>query len=323
MSTDPDSPALILFAGRPEAWTEFEEPLTRHLDESGIACRLVTLDAIERGEVAPEQVDYIITAPNSELQDYAPYVNTRLVQNLWAGVERITGNETLTQPLARMVEEGMTRGMVEWVTGHVLRHHLDLDTDIARTEAEWRPRVPPLAQDRPVCILGLGELGTACATALAALGFDVKGWSRSPKRIEGIRCYDGEIGMQRAMTGAEILVLLVPLTPETENLLNAERIGWLAEGAVVINPGRGPLIDDDALLEALRTGAVGHATLDVFRTEPLPADHPYWHHRRVTVTPHIASHTRPETASRTAVENILRGVRAQPFEHLVDRDRGY
>lgn len=318
MSTDPGKPVTILFAGRSSAWAEFEAPLTRHLDASGIAYRLVRLN-----QVPPAEVDYIITAPNSHLQDYRPYENARLVQNLWAGVEGITGNETLTQPLARMVEEGMTLGMVEWVTAHVLRHHLNLDRDICRTDREWAPHVPPLAQDRPVCVLGMGALGSACGRALTGLGFAVRGWSRSEKQVEGVRCFDGDTGLRMAMDGAEILVLLVPLTPATENILNAERLSWLAPGAFVINPGRGPLIDDEALLAALDSGHIAHATLDVFRTEPLPEDHPYWAHPNVTVTPHIASHTRPETASRTAVANILRGVRALPFENLVDRRRGY
>jgi glyoxylate/hydroxypyruvate reductase A len=122
---------------------------------------------------------------------------------------------------------------------------------------------------------------------------------------------------------AEIAVLLLPDTPATENTLDARRLALMPEGAVILNPGRGPLIDDDALLAALDTGRIGHATLDTFRTEPLPPGHPYWAHPRVTVTPHIASETRASSASRAIAENIRRGEAGLPFLHLVDRDRGY
>jgi len=122
---------------------------------------------------------------------------------------------------------------------------------------------------------------------------------------------------------AEILILLVPLTDETENLLDAGRLALLPKGAVILNPGRGPLIDDDALLAAIRTGQISQATLDVFRIEPLPVDHPFWAEPRITVTPHIASATRPESASDTIAENIRRGEAGEPFVHLVDRKAGY
>ena len=126
-----------------------------------------------------------------------------------------------------------------------------------------------------------------------------------------------------ALSGAQMLVLLLPRTPETENLLDARRLAWLPRGAVVINPGRGHLIDDAALLAALDAGALAHATLDVFRVEPLPAGHPYWAHPKVTVTPHIAAETRAGSASRVVAENVRRLVAGAPLLHLVDRVRGY
>lgn len=172
-------------------------------------------------------------------------------------------------------------------------------------------------------ILGLGALGQACAQALQQVGFPLRGWSRTEKHIPGLKTYHGTEGLQAALTGAEIVVLLLPKTPDTENILNTETLGWLARGAVILNPGRGPLIDDEALLAALDNGSIGHATLDVFRVEPLPADHPFWAHRDVTVTPHIAAETRPNSAARVVVENIRRGEAGLSFEHLVDRARGY
>jgi glyoxylate/hydroxypyruvate reductase A len=154
---------------------------------------------------------------------------------------------------------------------------------------------------------------------LRALNFPVTGWSRTEKP----GCLHGEEGLRKALSGAQIVVLLLPKTPETENLLNAERLALLPKGAVILNPGRGALIDDAALLAALDAGHIGHATLDVFRVEPLPADHPFWTHPRVTVTPHIAADTRAYSAARVIAENIRRGEAGEPFLHLVDRARGY
>lgn len=309
-------PLNVLFAARPERWETYEAPLRAALATAGIEAHLAL-------DISPDQVDYIVYAPNSTLQDFTPYTRAKAVLNLWAGVEGIVGNETLKIPLARMVDPGLTRGMVEWVTGHVLRHHLGMDTDITRRDTQWEVRTPPLAQERDVVVLGLGALGTAVTQSLLALGFRVTGWSRSEKHVDGVTCLHGADGLRAALGRAEIAVLLLPDTPATENILNADTLAQMPRGAFIINPGRGPLIDDDALLAALDAGQIAHATLDVFRVEPLPADHPYWAHPQVTVTPHIAAETRAVTASAVIVENIRRGEAGEPFLHLVDRALGY
>lgn len=306
----------ILFAAGAARWPAYQPHLAAALAETGITARLVT-------EAAPEVVDYIIYAPGGTIEDFTPYTRCKAVLNLWAGVERIVGNLTLTQPLCRMVDPALTAGMVEWVTGHVLRHHLGMDRHIVNPGHVWDPVFPPLAAERPVAILGMGELGQACAAMLLSLGFPVTGWSRGPRDVAGITCRHGEEGLQAALASAQIVVTLLPATPETENLLDERRLGWLVPGAVIINPGRGMLIDDAALLAALDAGRVGHATLDVFRTEPLPAGHPFWRHPRVTVTPHVAAETRPASASRVVVENIRRAETGAPLLHRVDRGRGY
>ncbi len=305
-----------LFAARPDRWAEYEAPLKAAFEKSGLTVDL-------RTDFAPEMVDYIIYAPNSPVQDFTSYTRCKAVLNLWAGVENVVGNATLTQPLARMVDPGMTQGMVEYVTGHVMRHHLGMDLHILGQDGQWRDHVPPLAQARRVTVLGLGELGLACARTLSTLGFDVAGWSRRQKTAEGLTCLSGEDGLQQALDRADILVLLLPRTPATENLLNAERLNAMPEGAAIVNPGRGELIDDAALLEALDSGQISHATLDVFRVEPLPVSHRFWSHPRVTVTPHIASETRAQTASEVIADNVCRGETGQPFLHLVDRGAGY
>lgn len=306
----------ILFAARADSWADYQAPLTRALTEAGVAFDL-------RTEFAPGQVDYIVYAPNSAVQDFTPYTRLRAVLNLWAGVENIAPNPTLSVPLARMVDHGLTQGMTEWVTGHALRHHLGMDAHILGQDGIWRKDIPPLAQDRRVTVLGLGALGTAAAQALAGFGFPVTGWSRTAKSVDGIRCLNGADGLAEALECADILVLLLPFTQATENILNAETLARMPKGAFVINPGRGQLIDDDALLAALDAGQLAHATLDVFRTEPLPPEHPFWAHPRVTVTPHIASETRPDTAAEVIAENVRRGEAGEPFLHLVDRSLGY
>ncbi|MCU9836684.1 MULTISPECIES: glyoxylate/hydroxypyruvate reductase A [Ruegeria] len=306
----------VLFSARPALWPVYEPLLSTYLGELGIDFDL-------RTEFPPEEVDYVVYAPNGGLSDFTPYTRLKAVLSLWAGVESIAGNMTLTVPLARMVDHGLTQGMTEWVVGHVLRYHLGMDAHIHGLKGEWRQDVPPLASERSVAILGLGALGQASALALSALGFQVTGWSRSPRHVSGITCLHGSEGLTQVLTAAEILVLLLPSTPATENTLRAETLALLPRGARIINPGRGPLIDDAALLAALDSGQVGHATLDVFRTEPLPSDDPYWTHPNVTVTPHIASETRPVTAAQVICENIRRGEQGEPFLHLVDREQGY
>ena len=306
----------ILFAARPERWAVYEQPLRDALHAAGITANLSM-------DIPPSEVDYIVYAPNSTLQDFTPYTRAKAVLNLWAGVEKITGNTTLHIPLARMVDPGLTKGMVEWVTGHVMRYHLGLDIDILHTGTDWTPRTPPLAQERKVSILGMGALGAEAARTLVNLGFDVAGWSRSPKSEPGVTCFHGDQGLQDILARSEILVLLLPDTPATENTLDKAALAAMLDGAFIINPGRGPLIDDDALISALDNGKIAHATLDVFRIEPLPAQHPYWAHPHVTVTPHIAAETRAVTASQVIVENIQRGETGKTFLHLVDRTLGY
>lgn len=311
-------PVTVFFAAGPAYWEDYRGPLADAFRAAGLDV------ALSDSAPDPLTVDYIVCAPGGSVSDFSPYRNARAVLNLWAGVERLVTNRTLTQPLCRMVDHGLTEGMVEYVTGHVLRHHLGLDAHIRGLGGAWRQDLlPPLARERTVAMLGMGELGSACARALAALNFRVTGWSRTQKAVPGIPCLSGDEGLMQALSLADIVVLLMPLTAETTSLIDARRLAGMKRGAVLINPGRGALIDDDALLAALDCGQVSHATLDVFRVEPLPKDHPFWSHPRVTVTPHIAADTRVPTASAVIAENVRRGEAGEPFLYLVDRDRGY
>lgn len=307
----------VLFATGDDKWEAYAPHLTAGFERAGIKAHLSQTHAAD-------QVDYIIYAPHDGLKDFTPFTRCRAVLSLWAGVEKIVRNDSLTQPLCRMVDQGLSQGMVDWVTGHVMRHHLNLDWHIHnQTQQVWDDRPPPLATDRPITVLGMGALGSACARALANLGFPVTGWSRTQKSIDGINCLYGTNMLEKSLSTAQILILLLPLTPETENLINADRMAQLPRGAIILNPGRGPLIDDAALIFALDQGQIGHATLDVFRTEPLPKDHAFWRHPQVTVTPHIASTTRPKTAAQVIVENIRRDQAEIPLLYQVDRTLSY
>ncbi|MEO1919493.1 MAG: glyoxylate/hydroxypyruvate reductase A [Paracoccaceae bacterium] len=307
-----------MFAGRAENWTIYEPSLHKAFAEKGLEVNLVT------STDEPNNVDYMIYAPAGPISDFTPFTNLKAVLSLWAGVEGIEGNKTITVPLCRMVDPGLSEGMIEWVTGHVLRHHLGMDKHILGQNGEWNNDVvPPLARDRRVGFMGIGELGLSCAVAVATLGFEVKGWSRTLKTVEGIDTFAGEDGLRKILSQSDIIVLLLPDTAATKNVLDREALNLLPDGAFIINPGRGTLIDDDALLDSLNSGKVAHVTLDVFRVEPLPQDHPFWAHPNVTVTPHIASATRAESASLTIAENMRRGEAGEPYLFTVDRAAGY
>lgn len=290
------------------------------IDAAADAAKLALRETAEPAEAA-----YLLFEPNGPLRDFRGFLRARALFSLWAGADAALGFPAPPQnpPLLRMVEPGLSEGMRDYVVGHVLRQHLEMDRRADDGPELWAQGAARLARFRKVSVLGLGELGRACAQALAGLGFQVTGWSRGARAVDGVRCLHGADGLRRGLSDADILVLLLPATAETDSLMNAERLALLPRGAALINAGRGALIDDDALLAALDAGHVGHATLDVFRHEPLSPDHPYRAHPRVTVTPHIAAQTRPETAAPVVVEQIARIEAGLAPLHVVDRRRGY
>lgn len=298
----------VLFAAK--GWDQWAGPLRAACPE---------MDLCRTGD--PGRFDAILYAPNGPVHDFAPFTCARLVQSLWAGVERIVTNPTLTQPLCRMVDPGLAQGMAEFCTGWAMRAHLGMDR--YAQDGAWRnDLVPPLAPTRRVTIMGMGALGRATAAMLRGIGFDVTGWSASGRAVDGVRVFGGA-DLAQALDGAGVVVSLLPDTPATRGILGATSLAQMARGAWLINPGRGTLIDDDALIAALDAGHLGHAVLDVFRTEPLPPRHPFWSHPGITVTPHIAAETRPQTAAPVVADNLRRAMTGQPLRHLVDRARGY
>lgn len=306
----------VLFTALPYRWPEYSAPLQKAFAAAGLNINLAT-------DIAPKDVDYIVYAPNGPVKDFTPFTRLKAVLGLWAGVENIVTNPTLRVPLTRMVDNGLSEGMVEWVTAHVLRYHVGMDAHLVNPENTWAPEMPPLARDRTVGILGLGVLGQACGQALAQLNFNVVGWSRSEKSVDNITCFNGRAGLKDVLKRSDILVLLLPVTGSTANILDADALAKMKPGARIINAGRGELIEDAALLAALDAHHIDHATLDVFRTEPLPKTDPYWAHPRVTVTPHIASETRPSTAADIIADNIKRNEAGADMRFLVDRSAGY
>lgn len=310
----------IVFAGPARAREVYAGHLTAAIAEQGLDVAL----AMDPASVAPAATDYLLYAPNGPIRDLRPYAGLRALLSLWAGVEVLLALDPPDVPIVRMVDPGMTMGMTDYVVGHVLRHHLDIDRHLgAAPFTDWDISPPPLASERPVGVLGLGALGAACGTALTGLGFPVLGWARGPKNLPGIDCRHGPDGLTAVLARAQILVLLLPLTPQTTRLIDADRLARMPRGTCLINAARGPLIDHGALLSALDTGHLRHATMDVFDVEPLPADHPYWRHPRVTVTPHIASATRPATAARAMMAQIAADLAGRPLTGVVDRVRGY
>jgi len=273
----------------------------------------------------PAKVEVVLAwkQPREELKRYP---NLKLISSIGAGVEHLVEDPTLPDgvPIVRIVEDRLTIGMVEYVVLHVLKRHRWVQEMEANQRAKVWKWLPP--QDTPtttVGILGLGALGGATAAVLKQIGFKVVGWSRSPKNVPGIESFHGPDGLKPFLSACAHVASLLPNTPETRGILNAETLAALPRGAHVINAGRGSAIVDADLLAALESGHVSWASLDVFNTEPLPADSPYWTHPRVTVTPHNAADSIAEYVVPTIVENIERLRAGKPLQNLVDRTRGY
>jgi len=256
---------------------------------------------------------------------FARFPNLQLVTNLGAGVDSLVGRDDLPDaPISRLSDTGMVSLMTSYVLFSVIRYARDIHIfEKAQRRGEWKYVHPRALSDIKVGVLGLGELGARAAQALAGLGFDVRGWSRSPKKIEGVACSAGPEALDGFLAETEILVVMLPLTPETRGLLDARRLALMPNGAKLVNASRGAVVDEEALIAALRSGQIAEATLDVFTVEPLPKGHPFWAMENVLITPHLASITVPEAAAREVAESIRRVRRGLAPLHLVDARRGY
>lgn len=227
--------------------------------------------------------------------------------------------------LARLSQPDLRQRMTEYVLLHVLRiHRRFADYQVQQARQEWRIIWPQkAAPERVVAVMGLGELGGPIAQMLDHVGFEVRGWSRSPKCLPGVQTYSGSGELAAFLDGAEILVNLLPATAETRCLLNERSLAWLPAGSSLINVGRGATVDETALLDALDRGQLAEAVLDVFQTEPLPPAHPFWRHPKVTVTPHCASAVTPDALAEGVAEVIDCVLSGRKPKQLVDLRRGY
>lgn len=226
--------------------------------------------------------------------------------------------------VVRMLEPGIAEGMVEYASFATLALHRHMLHYVeAQRQARWAPmKLVPAAQRR-VGVMGLGNLGQSVLKALRPLGFPLSGWSRSPHSIEGVACFAGTENLSAFLAGCDILICLLPLTGETRGILCRETFDLLPEGAAIVNAGRGGHLKEQDLLDALDSGRLSGAVLDVTEPEPAPADHPFWHHPRILMTPHVASMTQAEGAAQALIDNVRRHRAGQPMLGLVRRDLGY
>lgn len=306
----------LLFLSRDDPAEAWRDELRRRMPELDV--RIWP----EVGEPADIEVALVWQPPPGELQRYP---NLKAILSLGAGIEGLIADPTLPDlPLARMVDPSLTRTMAEYVLLATLRHHREFDRfEREQRHRRWAYAFPPQAAERQIGVMGLGELGGAAASALAGHGFPVSGWSRTSKALDGVVSYAGRSELHAFLHRTDILVCLLPLTEETRGILDAETFAGLAHGACVINAARGEHLVERDLIEALDSGHLAGATLDVFREEPLSKDDPLWRHPRVLITPHVASYCTPASAADGVVANVRRALAGQPLAYQVDRARGY
>jgi glyoxylate/hydroxypyruvate reductase A len=273
----------------------------------------------------PAEIDVaLVWRPPAGLLGSLPKLG--LVASLGAGVDHIFGNGEVPPqvPIVRLVDPYMTVAMSEYVQLQVLRlHRQDLSYLRQQGAGEWQPHDQPNAEARRVGILGLGALGGDAALKLRVLGFDVAGWSRSARKLPGIACHHGPDGLDAVLRRSEILVCLLPLTPETRGVMDGRLFARLPRGAAIVNCARGAHLVEEDLIPALDGGQLSAAVLDVFRQEPLPQDHPFWRHSRIVVTPHVAAATNAATAAAIVADNLRRFHEGRPLLNRVDQGRGY
>jgi glyoxylate/hydroxypyruvate reductase A len=274
----------------------------------------------------PADIEAAVVWTAHDMTELRRYPKLKLIVSMGAGVDHLLRPPGPPPgiPVARLVDQRLTTGMTEWVLLNVLRfHRQDPEYRALQAARIWEELPAPETSARRIGILGVGELGSASAKALLSLGFPVMGWSRRPKAIPGVEGFHGPQGLDAMLSRTDILVCLLPLTPETRGVINARTLGLLPRGAFLINGARGGHVVQPDLLAALDSGQVAGAALDVFEPEPLPPEHPFWGHPKVVLTPHAASITIPRSAAPQVVENIRRAREGRPLINLVDFAAGY
>ena len=268
--------------------------------------------------------DYaVVWAPPQQFIDEQPRLKG--IFNIGAGVDALMKLRLPPGvPVVRLDDAGMSVQMAEYVCHAVIRHFREFDGyEADAAEGKWSYRKPRLRQDFPVGVMGLGVLGERVSRALAQFDFPVMGWSRSPKTLPGVHCFSGAAGFNDFLAASRILVCLLPLTPDTENIMRQATLARLQPGGYVINVARGSHLVDADLIALLDSGHLAGATLDVFRQEPLPPEHPFWTHPRISVTPHTSARTLRNESIAQIAGKIAAFERGEPLAGLVDTARGY
>jgi glyoxylate/hydroxypyruvate reductase len=314
----------LLIHGGTENWSP--ERWKRRFDE---ACADRQVWLLPDGTGDPDDVRYAAVwkpAPG----ELAAFANLRVIFNLGAGVDALMADQSLPKvPLVRVAVGDLTQRMTEYVALHVLMHHRQEPyLRASQREKRWQPRYQWPAGAVSVGIMGLGVLGSDAALALKRLGFGVAGWSNRPKAIPGIECFHGKGELDAFLRRTDILVCLLPLTAETRHILNGDLFAKLNRSSpmgapVVINAGRGGLQNEVDVLACLDDGTLGGVSLDVYATEPLPPESPFWSHPKVVLTPHNAADTDPDQISRYVARQISRFEAGEKLENVVDPARGY
>ncbi|WP_199609413.1 2-hydroxyacid dehydrogenase [Flocculibacter collagenilyticus] len=247
----------------------------------------------------------------------------KAISSFGAGVDGILADTHLPNvPIARIVDDNLSEQMCQYVHGILLHHQLRLSTHFAnQVLMTWKPRRQRVLNT--MGILGLGELGTAVATYLRSLKYNVIGWSKSAKQIENVESTTGESGLNFTLSQADCVICLLPLTQETHELLNDKAFAAMKPDAILINVARGKHVKDDDLISALNNEQIAHAYLDVFQQEPLPSEHPFWHHEKISMTPHVSAVTDMKTVIEQIVDNYKRVEQECPMRNTIDRDKGY
>lgn len=286
---------------------------------------------VDRGEPAPawpETIEAAVVAnpPPGRLRGLP---RLRLIQSLWAGVDRLLADTTLPAavPMARMVDPAMNAAMAETALWALLTLQRGFHHYAAQQRAAvWRQLPQRRADELSVTVLGCGQMGATTARRLAAQGYRVRGWRATAGKgaaIEGVEVHAGAAALRPLLAGSDVVVNLLPLTPATRALIDAAFLAQLPPGAALVNLARGAHVVEADLLAALDAGRLGHAVLDVFATEPLPADHPFWRHPRVTLLPHAAALTDARSAAAVVAANLRALAEGREIAHRVDRRRGY
>lgn len=248
--------------------------------------------------------------------------NLKWVSSLGAGVDHLVNDKQIPAhiPITRIVDPFLTRDMTNYCIMGVMMHQRSVDQHRRNQESSTWDRLP--YSNLKVGVLGLGELGSHCASTLASLGFEVSGFSRTPKKIENVTCYSGN-QLSAFLSPIDILINLLPVTPQTESILDENLFTQMKQGAYLINVARGNHLVEEDLISAIDSGHLSGALLDVFREEPLPKDHPFWQHPKIKITPHVASVTSPNSALQLLQKNIAHLTKGEELLNQVDRVAGY